>query len=477
MIVTSSVRRSDQPLQIGSRHGYRIDGDSAFINAELSVPPYHPGGAWALELWACDRAYDGGELSGVKVSEVLFHVPTPIAPHIHKVEAQAAARLPLQGVAHTMLLALVEGSGADRCLHDVASYPALETFPAPHFEGDVGYELRGHEVILQAAAVANPRPEGNLSGTLSIELWASPVDSNEAPEAGRGHCLGQAQLAPVAGGESAFGLGCRAAFSEPPSGTFRLELLLREWTRELGYLTRDRRAFDLYYQQAPLVQAGEEEELAWESTVVAAEPVAALAEPVVAAKPAVVEPEPVVIAAKPAVVEPEPVVVAAKAVVVPEPVVVALKPAVVAVEPAVVVPEPVVVAAKPAVVVVPEPAVVAAKPAVVAPQSKPVLPPPPVALASAPAAAVPAAAVPAAAVAVPSAAAAVSAAAAPAARTNTRVSIQTASVEELSLVKGLNLKVAKEIVKARPFATLEDLVKVQGIGRKTFDKIRSFITL
>jgi competence ComEA-like helix-hairpin-helix protein len=458
MIVTSPVRRSDQPLQIGSRHGYRIDGDSAFINAELSVPPYHPGGAWALELWACDRAYEGGELSGVKVSEVLFDVPTPIAPHIHKVEALAAARLPLQGVAHTMLLALVEGSGAERCVHDVASYPALETFPAPHFEGDVGYELRGHEVILQAAAVANPRPEGNLSGTLSIELWASPIDSNEAPEAERGHCLAQAQLAPVAGGESAFGLGCRAAFSEPPPGTFRLELLLREWTRELGYLTRDRRAFDLYYQQAPLVQADEEEELVWESTVAAAEPVAVLPEPVVAAKPAVVAPEPVV-AAKPAVLEPEPVVVAAKAVVVPEAVVVA--------------PEPVVVAAKPAVVVVPEPAVVAAKPAV----AKPVLPPPPVALASAPAA-VPSAAVPSAAAAVPAVApAAAVPAAAPAARSNTRVSIQTASVEELSRVKGLNLKVAKEIVKSRPFATLDDLVKVQGIGRKTFDKIRSFVTL
>jgi competence ComEA-like helix-hairpin-helix protein len=452
MNVTSTVRRSDQPLQIGSRHGYRIDGDSAFINAELSVPPYHPGGSWALELWACERAYDGGELSGVKVSEVLFDVPTPIAPHIHKVEAQAAARLPLQGVAHTMLLALVEGSGVDRCVHDVASYPALETFPAPHFEGDVGYELRGHEVILQAAAVANPRPEGNLSGTLSIELWASPIDLNEAPEAGRGHCLGQAQLAPVAGGESAFGLGCRAAFSEPPPGTFRLELLLREWTRELGYLTRDRRAFALHYQQAPLVQADQEEELVWESPAVAAEPVAVLPEPVVAAKPALVEPEPVV-AAKPALVEPEPVVVAAKVVVEPEPVVVAVK--------AVVVPEPVVVAAEPAVVVVAEPAVVAAKPAVVAPQSKPVLPPPPAPLASA-AAAVPAAAVP---------------AAAPAARSNTRVSIQTASVEELSLVKGLNLKVAKEIVKSRPFATLDELVKVQGIGRKTFDKIRSFITL
>jgi len=57
------------------------------------------------------------------------------------------------------------------------------------------------------------------------------------------------------------------------------------------------------------------------------------------------------------------------------------------------------------------------------------------------------------------------------------VSIQTASVEELARVKGLNLKIAKEIVKARPFAALEDLLRVHGVGRKTFDKIRALITL
>ncbi|MEO8181321.1 MAG: helix-hairpin-helix domain-containing protein [Deltaproteobacteria bacterium] len=438
MNVTSTVRRSDQPVQIGGRHGYRIDGDSAHINAELSVPPYHPGGAWALELWACEQAYDGGELSGVKVSEVQFDLPTPIAPHIHKVEAQAPARLPLQGLAHTMLLALVELGGAERRIHDVASYPVLETFPAPHFAGEVGYEIRGHELLLQAAAVANPRPEGNLSGTLSLELWASPLSSLEAPEAGTGHCLGAAQLAPVAGGESAFGLHCRAVFSEPPPGEFRLELLLREWTRALGYLTRDRRAFELHYQQASRAQdAEEEEELVWELPVAVAEPVAVLLEPaVVAAEPVAALPEPAL---------------AAEAVVLPEPAVVP-EPALVAAQPALVLPEPAVVAAEPA--ALPAPALVA-PPSVVVSASQPSVPSP-VAPKSSPAA-------------VP---------AAPVTRTGPRaISVQTASLEELSRVKGLNLKVAKEIVKARPFKSLDELVKVQGIGRKTLDKIRSFLTL
>jgi len=58
-----------------------------------------------------------------------------------------------------------------------------------------------------------------------------------------------------------------------------------------------------------------------------------------------------------------------------------------------------------------------------------------------------------------------------------QVSIMTGSAEELARVKGLNLRVAKEIIKARPYAALEDVLKVEGVGRKTFDKIRSLITL
>ena len=333
MNLTSSVRRSEQPVQIGSRHGYRIDGDVAYLNAELSVPPYHPGGSWALELWASERGDLGGAPSGVKVSEVQFELPTPLAPHTHRLEAQAPARLPLQGVAHTMLLALVELDGSERRVHDVASYPALETFPAPRFEGGVGYQIRGHEVALQAAAVVNPRAASNFSGTLSLELWATTEGSELAPESGGGVCLAAAQLAPIAGGQSALEIECRAAFNEPPPGLFRLELLLREWTQAFGYLTRDRRGFALPYR----VQAPEAETEAHA----------------------------------------------------PE-------------------------SAPPPSVPVPRPRV---------------------------------------------------------------VSIQTASVQELARVKGLNLKIAKEIVKARPFAALDDLLRVHGIGRKTFDKLRTLLTL
>jgi competence ComEA-like helix-hairpin-helix protein len=388
MTQTSSARRTNQPLQIGSRHGYRIEGDVATINAELSVPPYHPGGSWALQLWASDQAQQAGPLSGVKVSEVRFELPTPLAPHTHRVEAQVPAQLPLQGRSHAMLLALVEqGSGY---VHDVANYPERETFSAPQLEGDVGYEIRGREVLLQVSAVSNPRAAGNLSGTLSLELWALPADTSS--DVADGHCLASAQLAPLAGGEAATGLHCRAAFSEPPSGRFELVLRLREWTRALGYVTRDQRSFALPYEVAALPEAQPEPpalsvELPSPADAVSVEPssLAALAEPL-----------------------PEP-----EGWEVPQAV-----PEVPAVQAA---PEVPAVQAAPAVQEEAPPSVVQRGPR--------------------------------------------------------RVSLQTASLEELARVKGLNTKIAKEIIKARPFASLEQLLEVRGIGRKTFDKLRSLITL
>jgi len=58
-----------------------------------------------------------------------------------------------------------------------------------------------------------------------------------------------------------------------------------------------------------------------------------------------------------------------------------------------------------------------------------------------------------------------------------RVSIQTASVEELSRVRGLTQKLAREIVKARPFRSLEELVRVRGIGEKTARKLRDLLSI
>ena len=58
-----------------------------------------------------------------------------------------------------------------------------------------------------------------------------------------------------------------------------------------------------------------------------------------------------------------------------------------------------------------------------------------------------------------------------------KVSISTATVDQLTAVKGLNRKWAQAIVKARPFRSLEDLLKIRGIGRTTLSKLRAVLEL
>ena len=57
------------------------------------------------------------------------------------------------------------------------------------------------------------------------------------------------------------------------------------------------------------------------------------------------------------------------------------------------------------------------------------------------------------------------------------VSINTALAEELAAVKGLNSTLAKGIVKGRPFASVNDLTQVKGLGEKILAKVRSSLKL
>lgn len=55
------------------------------------------------------------------------------------------------------------------------------------------------------------------------------------------------------------------------------------------------------------------------------------------------------------------------------------------------------------------------------------------------------------------------------------VNINTASVEELSSIKGIGPATAEKIVKYREqnvFKSIEEIKNVKGIGEKTFEKIR-----
>lgn len=348
--------------KLGPNHGYRIEGDIALLHAEVSldIAPEHREAQWALQLWACETPFDGGALSGLKIAEARLPLPEGTAPP-KRMDAETFAVVPGSKRDYSMVLVLASGEpGAFTQIHDFANYPARERFIAPHLEGSVGYHVDAEHVTLRAERIRNPRAEGNLSGSLVLELWAlaTPYTGGNGFDGKR---LAQADIGRIAGGE-ALQAEQRVPFFAPTSGEWNVVLMLREWVAG-GYVTRDSCTFAESYR---------------------------VAEP--APEP---EPEP----------EPEPTL------------------------------------------------------------ELPAAPPPAYGAAAYPyfdrdvSATTP------------------GSIAAPVARSiDGRVSIMHGRVEDLARVKGLTRKIAVEIVKGRPYNSLDELVRVRGIGPKLLAKLRPLLT-
>jgi competence protein ComEA len=58
-----------------------------------------------------------------------------------------------------------------------------------------------------------------------------------------------------------------------------------------------------------------------------------------------------------------------------------------------------------------------------------------------------------------------------------RISINSAPASQLESLPRIGPKMAHRIIENRPFNTLDDLLKVKGIGNKTLEGLRGFVTL
>ena len=57
------------------------------------------------------------------------------------------------------------------------------------------------------------------------------------------------------------------------------------------------------------------------------------------------------------------------------------------------------------------------------------------------------------------------------------ININTASAIQLQTLKGIGPAKANSIIEKRPFASIDDLINVKGIGQKTLDSLRSQVTV
>ncbi|MEY4488745.1 MAG: hypothetical protein RIQ79_1253 [Verrucomicrobiota bacterium] len=344
--------------RLGLSHGYRFDGDTVFLNASFHADA----GAdlartWSLRLVATSNAPASGldVLAAHVVTEVALPPLSELTGAVDNFEIAAGALFPATKGFHTLSLALVARDAAGSIvLHDFATYSLAQSFVQPRLSGPVGLWFESDtELVLDLDHVENPRAD-NLSGTLSVEVWA--LDAAYTGGEFEGQPVAGAILGSLTGGDSWTPGALHLRATKPANPRAHLVVMLREWNGA-AYATRHFVTF---------VPA----------------PVAAVA----AATPA---------AAKPAAP-------------------VGLNVSSSSAAPA--------VAAKPAAAVA---APVAKTPAVA----------------------------------------------------DTLISINTATAAVLTTVKGLTKTVAAEIIKQRPFATLEDLSTVKGVGPASLKKLKPFLKL
>lgn len=226
-------------LGIAKALAYRFDADMVELNAELafSAQLAAVGPHWALQLWASDCGFPGGQPAGIKVAEVA------VSPMLggQAVSALAPAMPPATSREQHMALVLVNwdqtGAPVTQCLFE---YAGTERFVQPRLEGDLSCRLGDGMANLSSDAIVNPRAADNLSGTLALEVWA--LDAPYAGGAWQGIPVASVVLGVLAGGDA----WRSSQFSVPaaqPADSANLVVMLREWSPS-GYVTRDYRNLD-----------------------------------------------------------------------------------------------------------------------------------------------------------------------------------------------------------------------------------------
>ena len=237
---TPVVRQSgQQSARLGDSHGYRFDGDTVSLNAKLTVvdPQAHQQ-AWALQLWAC--AYvptNANELHGHLVAEAALPPIGELADEVESFDVRAFAQTPAGSNSHVMVLALVAGTrGQFSEVHDFAVYGRREQFVQPRLQGNVAYRLEGNRVQVNVQRIENPRGLNNLSGSLSLELWA--LNAPYQGGAFQGQPVAGVILGTLSGQTEWTNQAYDLAYNQPAPGQWFFTLMLREWTAS-GFVTRD----------------------------------------------------------------------------------------------------------------------------------------------------------------------------------------------------------------------------------------------
>lgn len=223
---------------LGENHGYRFEGDFVHLNAEVSFSDADlaTGQSWALQLWAGD-GFESNKLTGVKVAEL----PVQAMAGGLATAGWCAAMPPAGAHDQALALALVAfAADGTPQLRDLAVYPCRQNFFQPSLVGEVNCTLAAGTASLSIDQITNPRSPDNLSGTLTLEVWA--LDASYAGGGWTGSPVATVILGVLAGGDSWSACRFDVPAAAIPENAAALTVMLREWT-SAGYVTRDYRNF------------------------------------------------------------------------------------------------------------------------------------------------------------------------------------------------------------------------------------------
>lgn len=216
--------------RLGSSHGYRFDGDTVFLNASfVADSAADTGRSWSLRLLAgADHV----------IAEVALPPLSELTGAVENYETSAIAAYPATRGFHAITLALVARDTTGNVeQHDAFTYELAQAFAQPRLSGPVGLWFESNrELVLDIDHIENNRAEDNLSGSLSVEVWA--LDQAYTGGAFTGQCVAGAALGQLAGGQSWTPGALHLAAVKPANARAHLVVMLREWNGS-AYETRD----------------------------------------------------------------------------------------------------------------------------------------------------------------------------------------------------------------------------------------------
>ncbi len=247
--MSSMVAPEAAAVRFAGPMNYRIEGDIVHLEADLQIcdADRANGADWSLQFWTDE----GGP--AIRIADLPLGALNAAQGAVIPVGGSALAILPAGQDPRPVAFRLVQTGTDGDAQHDFAPFAHAQAFVLPYLSGAVGYRFEGDEVELTVDGVVNPRDAGNVSGTLSLELWALPT----AYEGGsfQGAPVAGIQIGSLGGQEALGAMSFGLPAASLPPGEWHLTLMLREWTPS-GFVTRDFTPFEqTYVVEAPAVKA------------------------------------------------------------------------------------------------------------------------------------------------------------------------------------------------------------------------------